>query len=483
MKNGLLKLDPKKTYYKQLCYFLMTVFALSFFIVLLASGGYSMRGLLYPDRSSSLMEFFNKIILSGKDPYSFGSVDPPFAILVYRALLMLVPSKTISTLDKSPASSAFTTAVKTYQQFYFPFILYAITALTLLFFSLRALKAGKPTERFGFIFMSFLSAPMLFAFERGSDIVLTMALVTLFYAEKGSEKKAGRLVAAGALGVACAFSLYPVLFCLTLLRKKRYREVLEVGIIFTLLTVPSVFVVGGGISGAAQFVSNLVSEAKANSLALLGQLNFAKDFIYVFSGTPIPGRILALVFNVLAGIFGLFMLAGAFLAKKEWHSVALICGVLCGLSPFCETSLLMFFAIPLAMLLDEENENSVASYVCAALLTLTQALIVSPDISSRNYTRMFITRLSSYSMLALSILLTVLQVSAMASIKQSKKKPRIVVAGAAAETFDLGDSGGSDDASGEKVLTENGGEAENTEDADKPDDADDTADKVPENTN
>lgn len=411
MKLKGLEFYPKKTFYRQLFYFLMTVFGVSFFLVLLISGGYSMRGLLAPDRNNSLMEFFNKMILSGGDPYSSGSTAMPFALLVYRFLFGFVSPEAVSKLIPSRVSSEYTPNVKIYQQFNFPFILYSVFSLSLLYFALRALKKGSRGERFGFILITFLSAPLLFAFERGSDVVLTLGLVIFFFAGKDSENQNLRTLSVFALGAACAFSFYPLLFCLLLLRKKRFGDAVKTVLVCLVLTVPALAVAGGGFGGAGRLVSNIIAAGNERRLALLGQLNFSGCAVNVFAGTSMKNETLVIIGRIFGLSVGAAALFGAAVAKKEWQCVTLLCGLIFGLTPFCETYMLALFAIPLILLIDGEDANSVFSYVSLILLTLTQALIVSPDISARSYTRMFITRLTSYGALALVLMTAIYSIA------------------------------------------------------------------------
>ncbi len=404
MKLKGLKLDPKKAYYRQLFFFLMTVFALSFLGVLLFTGGYSIRGLLASDRYGSFMEFFNKLILSGGDSYRSGSVTAPFALLFYRCLLLFVPGSVIDRYVPSRVSSAYPAEVKIYQEFNYPFILFSVIAIFLLFFALKALKKGSGCERFAFIFFIFLSSPMLFGFERGSDVVITVALCALFIGGKDSEKKIVRNLSLAALGVAGALAVYPLLFCILLLKKKRFIDAGKVLAVFVVLTVPALFIVGGGFAGAAKYIANIIAVWKENSLLLTGQLNFSKCLINLFAGTSASNGLLFAAGNIFACVIGVLALAAAFLAKKEWQTAALVCGLIAGLAPLCETHLLAFFAIPLAMFLDAEDANAPASYVTLILLTLTQALVVSPDAAVHGYTRMFVTRLTGYGTLVLVVL-------------------------------------------------------------------------------
>ncbi len=407
MKKPLLRPGSEKTFHKQLYLFLMTVFAVSFFLVLILSGGYSMRGLLAADRNNSFMDFFNKLILSGGDPYAAGSLSAPFALLFYRGLLAFVPQSLLDKLVPSPSSSAFSPSVKIYQQFYFPFILYAVVTLTLLFFALRAIKKGSPVERFAYIFLTFLSAPMLFAFERGCDVVLTLALTALFFAGKNSESKIVKNLAMVSLGFACAFSFYPLLFLLPLLKKKRFWDAAKVFLVCLVLTAPAVFVVGSGIEGFGLYFSNVINSWRENSLSLLGHLSFSKSLVALLSGTSLSAQSLATAGDVFAAVIGVVVLFGAVTAKKEWQQTALICVLIAGISPIADTCSLVFFAIPAAMLMDCDEKCSVVSCISLGLVTLTQALIPSPDVASRSYTRLFITRVTGYGILVLAVLLAV----------------------------------------------------------------------------
>ncbi|MBQ7445445.1 MAG: DUF2029 domain-containing protein [Clostridia bacterium] len=432
MKKFSLKPDPDKVYYRQVFFFAMTVLCLSFFVVLLFSGGYSMRGLLASDINGSFMEFFGNLFHSGGNTYASGAVTAPFAILFYRGLFAFLPSGLTSQIVPSLSSATVPVEVKTYQQFYFPFILYTFLVILLMFFSLRAIKAGGKIEKIAFVTLIFLSGPVIFAFERGSDMPVTLALLVFFFFLKDSEKKVMRNIGVAALGFACAFSIYPLLFLIVLLRKKRFWDAGKALIVFTVLTVPAIFLVCGGLQGLGVYASNLVTAWKENNLTLLGQLNFPKCLINILADAEVSGETLVTAGNVFGLVIGLPALIGACLAKKEWQQTALICALIFGLSPVCETTLLMFFALPLVQLIDGENKNSPVSYVSLGFITVALAPLVSPDVTSRSYTRMFYTRVTSYGVLVLAAMLTI--VAAVDFIKGLGKKAPVEESAAQKET-------------------------------------------------
>ena len=130
----------KKLYYKFIFYFITGVFSVAFFTLLLLTNGYSMRGLLYAQRDQTFMDFFNSMLSTIGNPYEHYSFYPPFAMMFYKLLLMLVPQATLDKVVTSESSTAFSTDVKLYQQLYFPFIIYALLSLTMLFVAIKSAK-------------------------------------------------------------------------------------------------------------------------------------------------------------------------------------------------------------------------------------------------------------------------------------------------------------------------------------------------------
>ncbi|MBP1588478.1 MAG: DUF2029 domain-containing protein [Clostridia bacterium] len=401
-----LRSDRDKTYYKTVFYFISGVFAASFFILLLTTGGYAARGILFASREQTFMDFFNSLLSTSKNPYENYSFYPPFAMLCYKLLLYMVPGKVLDRVIVSRSATSFSPDAKLFQQLYFPFILYSLLTVILLFFALKSAKSGKTAERVAFIFLAFTSAPMLFMLERANNIIIPLFLLIYFVKQKDSERRLNRELALAALGVAAAFKIYPILFCALLLHEKRIKDILKVAAYFLVLSIPPIFIFFGGIGSFRMIVENLAIYGDKHGLAIGSQLNFAKTVIFPFTYSTVSSDLLLRIGQAFKVTVTLFASVGAVFARKEWQRAALVCCIIYGYPAACSTYLLTFFLIPIMLLLDTEKENSPVSYASLVLMTLTQILLVVPNPLTGAFTRDVPTKVTSYAIILLTVLLS-----------------------------------------------------------------------------
>ena len=421
-----------RTYYKIVFYFLSGVFAASFFILLLTTGGYAARGILFASREQTFMDFFNSLLSTADDPYEHYSFYPPFAMLFYKLMLLMVPEKVLDRVIVSKAATSFSPDAKLFQQLYFPFILYSLLTVILLFFALRSAKSGALGERIAFVFLAFTSAPMLFMFERANNLIIPLFLLIFFVKNKNSEKMLRRELALAALGVAAAFKIYPLLFCALLLHEKRVKDILKVFLYFIVLTLPPLFLFFGGFGSIKLIFGNLAIYGGKHGLAIGSQLNFAKTVIFPFTFTKVSSRLLLSIGQSFKVVVTVFACIGAVFAKKEWQRAALVCCLIYGYPAACSTYLLTLFIIPIMLLLDNENENSFTGYASILLMTVTQLLIVIPDPFTGAFTRDVPTKITSYAILLLTVILSArgcLDLADRASSQLKIKKRVAVIAG------------------------------------------------------
>lgn len=397
----------KKLYYKFIFYFITGVFSVAFFTLLLLTNGYSMRGLLYAQRDQTFMDFFNSMLSTIGNPYEHYSFYPPFAMMFYKLLLMLVPQATLDKVVTSESSTAFSTDVKLYQQLYFPFIIYALLSLTMLFFAIKSAKKGSVGEVSAFIFLTMLSAPMLFMYERANNLIIPLALLLFFIANKDSGKRWQRELAIVALALATAFKIYPAVFALMLVHERRFKDVLKTGLYTALLTVPPVFIFFGGFDSIKMIAENLLIYDGKHSLEIGSQLNFAKMIIFPLTNSRLSNDTLLAAGGFFKVVLTVFAAIGAVFAKKEWQRAALCCAIIYGYQATCTTYLLALFIIPIILLLDGEHEQTPVGTASIVLMTLTQALLISINPLTREFSRDLITKITSYAVLLLTVILTV----------------------------------------------------------------------------
>ena len=352
-------------------------------------------------------DFFNSMLSTIGNPYEHYSFYPPFAMMIYRLLLILVPQAALDKVVTSDSSTSFSPDVKLYQQLYFPFIIYALVSLTMLFFAIKAAKKGTVGEVAAFVFLTMLSAPAIFMYERANNIIIPLAFLLFFIANKDSEKRWQRELAVVSLAVAVAFKIYPVVFALMLVREKRFKDILKMLLYTAVLTVPPMFVFFGGFDGFRMLFENLMIYDGKHSLEIGAQLNFAKMIIFPLTNSSLSNETLLAAGNAFGATVAVFAAIGAVFAKKAWQRAALCCAIIYGCQATCATYLLTLFIIPIILLLDGENEQTPVGTVSIVLMTLTQALLVSINPATREFTRDIITKITSYAVLVLTVLLTV----------------------------------------------------------------------------
>ncbi len=401
-------LTTKKTYYKEVFYISMLASALIFIIALFMTGGEAMGSLLFHGNDNTFMDFFNSLLYNLNDPYENSVFYPPLSTIMYKALLLLVPKEAIETYIYAPHSTAFNTTIKLRQEFLVPFILYFIVTFVALYVVLKNAKKGSLGEKLLFTFIIITSAPMVFLFERANNIIVVLIALLTFLGLYRSDSRIMREISLIALGVAITTKMYPIVFCALLFKDKRYKDIIKVGIYTFLLFFVPFFLFYDGMESIRLMLSNLNGFSGASSLNTGVQLNFAKMIVLPLSQfNGISNELLE-----AAGEF--FRIAMMFIAvpavlftKKDWKCAALCCCIIYGYQGTCATYLLTMFCIPIMLMLDGEKEHSVKNYFCLAFMILTQCYMVSINPMNGEFTRYVSTKVSSYAVMFLTIILSI----------------------------------------------------------------------------
>ncbi len=397
----------KKPIYKQIFYFAMGTFALSFFIVLLLTNGYSMRGLFVVGRNQTFMDFFNSLLYNITNPYEHLAFYPPLSNLMYKILLCIIPESELAKIVISTSATNYSPTVKTMQSFWIPFIIYTILTIVGLYFALKNYKKGTRAENLLFIALIFFSSPMLFLFERANNSIVALIFTICFMSSYESENKIARELSLVSLAIAISFKIYPVLFCAMLVNHKRLKDTFKVLAYVVVLTIVPMLILYGGFGEIKYLVTNLQSFGNNTQLTVGTQLNFAKDLILPLYLTNLSNARLVAIGEAFKLVVTLFACFAALFAKKEWQRAALCCCIIFGYPATCTNYLLTFFIIPIIIILDTEEESHLITYISLILMTITQCLILSQNILTGEFSRDFATKYASYAVLLLTIILTV----------------------------------------------------------------------------
>ncbi len=165
------------------------------------------------------MDHFNSLNNAKYDPYQDQlSNYPAMACLIYKAFLAMIPNG----LRQGTGFS-----LKNVQAAMIPFIIY--NCITIWFIQVivsgRSLLEKKSKTVFSLILI--LCAPVMFTIERGNLILLSFALTMFFSFFFESENKVLKELSFIALAFAAAIKIYPAIFGLLLVKRKRIKETMR----------------------------------------------------------------------------------------------------------------------------------------------------------------------------------------------------------------------------------------------------------------
>ena len=275
------------------------------------------------------MDFFNSIAYTvGQKPYSqFGTLYPALANLFFFIIFKSLPfSSEVSwgnsflevLVNRNTASG-----VKASPFAIFIFIVFIIVVIILLFYFISKSINGKQWEKNLFSTSMMISVVVLWAFERGNIIFLSLFGVMFFIKYRNSTNRYLSEMALIALALAAGLKLYPAIFGVLVLIDKQYTKALRL-VIYGVVIFFVPFVFFEGLNGFLIFIEILFgfSEVSLNSLGGFSLTEILRSFL-VISGVTVTGDILG-VCQTIAHILSLCLIIFAIFSKEEWKKLALI---------------------------------------------------------------------------------------------------------------------------------------------------------------
>lgn len=413
-------LNKEKVYYKHLFYILLASNIVIFFILLFVTGGESASGLLFGRKWNTFMDFFNSLLQNSGDPYASYVLYPPLSNCMYKFLLLLVPESAIDSVVTDENASYFTSRVLQMRQFMLPFIMYSVITLVFLFFALVKYKQGGKKEKLFFCAICFFSGSMLFAFERANSVIVAFIGVLLFLGLKDSKNRVLKEIGIISLAVATGLKIYPVVFFVLLFNEKKYKELIRGLIYCALLFIVPMFLFYDGFDGISRMLSNLMSFSAKNEFYTGTQLDFSKMFMFPLLRFGISNASLLAIGNAFKYILSVGCVFVTLFSKQRWKVLCACVCLICGFQGTTATYLLILFIIPAIALIDEERENKKINYLYTAMLAIIIASPVVIDYETGKWTREYGTELTSYLMLAMTVMLICSGVKDMCNSFKSK---------------------------------------------------------------
>lgn len=344
--------------------------SLLFVTVNLLSEGRFLNSLFVGAWWNTFTDFFNLLeYVRQGDPYALSSNYTPINFLIIKTLYQLIPQSSLLTFD-TPAEEVI--ALRNSMPPMIALMLMILFGVLVTAFCLRSmLRLFSICEQNLFIAGVLVSGPMLFLFERGNLMFITLGALLIFFSQIDSDKRFLRTIACISLAFASAMKLYPAVFTLLLVRKRRWHDVLLVVIVgLALLLMP--FAVFNGIGSIMSFIDGVRDSAQVElGLGCNYSLNNCiRIAIALVLGSNTQGN----VFFSFAAL--LITLCAYVVAKDDWERT-LALGIMCiWVPPFSYTYTLLILLPSFVLLIKSWTGRS--KYQLLQLIILLALFVPFP---------------------------------------------------------------------------------------------------------
>lgn len=320
------------------------------------------------------MDYFNMLAcLNTDNPYSLDASYPPMCFLILKVFFRFIPDALVG------GNGFYYRELMQAQILYIMFMLAMVIAVwEFVRLSYKGANIDKVLLALGVIF----SGPFLFVLERGNLILFSFTCLLVFISYYNAEEKGKRWCAYIALALSASVKMYPAVFGILILYRKRYKEavwVLFAGIIIFVMPffafdgIDSIRYLIHGIEAVTDLTSNL---GMGYNFSFINLVKIAGSFLGIKVQEPIMGRFVLPVF-----ICGMVYLLG----KDEWKKVYAAVLLCIWIPDFSYTYTLLLFIIPMLCCLKVKEEFSFFSYIYRALFVFILVPLCLPSMAYMDY--------------------------------------------------------------------------------------------------
>ena len=296
------------------------------------------------DLHNTGMDYFNMLAnIFYVDPYSFNSNYPALCFIIWRVLFRIMP------WNENCGNGFY---LREYMPAQLGYIIFLLSVIILILEVTKKIFGNEYKNGLMLSLCVIFSGPILFTIERGNIIILAFAMLLVFSHSLTLKKKWQRYVAYLALAISAAIKIYPALFGIFIIYKKRYKEAL-VTFLIGFLTFVLPFFCFKGIDSIKTMIHGIMVTS-SESVSLGSNFNFSIANLNIIINKAlhiqIPNFICicgALVLCILLYIFG----------DKLWKKILAITLLCIWLPAFSYTYTLIFLIIPFIFFVKDHREE------------------------------------------------------------------------------------------------------------------------------
>lgn len=344
----------------------MSLFLVVFLILGVASGGETIYHMLWKNSDKTFSDFFDSVFYSNDMPYTKWQVIYPPLVTVFYDFLgnFIIPFVDLNVADPSHALRDSQMGLMIY------LALTVITLGVLRILFKRFLGKNDIVTKVIFVLIIF-SYPVIYAIERGNNILIAMLFSLLFLMFYNSEDRRARYVSYVFLALAAGFKIYPLMLGLLILREKRYKEAVACALIGAAFLLLPFLLTDGNIF---LMIENIFSYSKDETpFGFINIDQFVRVALNHFLPTGTIDVIIYLVYALMYSSLLYIVLMNRDI--KMWKVVTLLCCAII-LGPGVGTQyLFVYMLIPLFFFLRDENSLSRQNRFYLVCFVMVMALI------------------------------------------------------------------------------------------------------------
>lgn len=341
---------------------IMVLCVLSLFIANIISNGAITSDLFLKDPLDTGMDFYI-MVASAFKPIKIKLAEatsfyPPLALMLFRVIYLCIPREITS---QWPTEGKWSEVLRgnsvdlrifpeTVLSFILLIVLCCFSTMVLLVFQ----KEGNIKLRIVFSGCCIFSYGILFALERGNIILLCIPMIMLFLLWKDSEKKYQRILSIIALVLAAGLKIYPAIFGVLLLTKRKWKEAV-IAIVLGIVILCGPLIMSGGLNSILKYVSNVGGFSESAGLGSLHGFSLqviTKSICHLFSIDS------SSILKYVQWSAYILLIAGcvlSFFVKENWKKIALITSLVIIVPGTSMPYISAFLLFPFTAFLNEET--------------------------------------------------------------------------------------------------------------------------------
>lgn len=305
------------------------------------------------DHTNTGMDYFNMLSnITHGDPYYAEANYPAFNFVLFRLAFRFS-----SFWIKEQQINGF--SMRENMTVQLPFLILMFSSILIIWELLKRMSGESYVKSCLFAASMVFSGPMLFLYERGNVLLITLIFLLMFLLLYDSSSRRLRILSYICLALAAAMKLYPAAFGLLVLRKKRYKEtaiLVVMGVAALVIPFFFPFPEFGGVGGIQTMIRGFAASADAQLGQGLG-CNFSFDNLYKIVGVlfGITVKETPALFKIMAILFCFLVF---FVSKDEWKQLYSMTLLMVWVPDFSYTYSLVLLFLPIISFLYRNNSTN-----------------------------------------------------------------------------------------------------------------------------